>query len=365
MHTHFQAATMLQKKLDELPDYRMYYLYGKWRNIANAADFSFGRFPYFVGVGNGTLDGGMVTIRALENALRVTVYGGANVPYDLSIDNWGPIKNNFSLGGQILTTALHNARIGLSYMNRWRERDPYWAIRADSLLNPLAMLVTPDAAKEQYLSGDASYQWNDVGFYGRYDYDLNFKKTQRSQFGVRFNVSNDLSLSGEYIHRAPRLAYNSFFSVFSLSNVDEFEGGCDYVFLPAWRAFVRGAYVKYTDDTSLRYTVGLAHNYASVTYRGGNGYAGELNSVSVQGAYPFFDRMLIPNAGISFISYKLNDADKQEDALAGTLGATVRPAQFVSVDLQVQWLRNKIVESDVRFFGKLNVWFSERLTIFE
>lgn len=365
LHTHFQAATMLQTKLDELPDYRMYYLYGKWRDIGGALDFSFGRLPYFAGVGTGTLDGVLTTVRALDNTLRLTVYGGANVPYDLSVGNWGPLRNNFTLGGQIVTSALTNAKIGVSYMDRRRERDPYWATRLDSLLNPFAILIIPEAAKEQYVSGDASYQWDRVRLYGRYDYDLNYEKTQRGQIGLSVQASDKLSFSGEYIHRAPRLAYNSFFSVFNVSDVDEFEAGCDYVFHPAWRGFVRGAYVKYTDDNSLRYTAGIVHNYVGLTFRGGSGYAGELTSLSLQGAYPLLEKMLIPNAGISFVSYKLNDADTKEDALAGSLGATVRPAQFVSVDLQVQWLKNKVVENDVRFFGRLNLWFSERLTIFE
>ena len=364
-HAHAQGAATLQHTLDELPDYRLYYLYARWRNIADAVDVSIGRVPYFVGVGVGTMDGMLTTVRFAENKARFTVYGGANLRNDITIEKWGPFKNNFTVGGQFLTTAIERTRLGISYMNRQRERPGYPTIRPDTLGNGVPFYVDAILAKEQYVSGDAAYEISDMKVYGRYDFNLESEKTQRGQLGVRYNATPDLTLTGDFIHRAPRVLFNSFFAVFNTSSVNEFEAGADYRFCPTIRAFVRGAYVKYTDDKTFRYTVGMAHNYFSASYRGNSGYAGELNALSLQGAYPLFDNMLTPTAGLTLSWYKLNDTAENESATAAVLGAIVRPLRCLSFDVQGQWLHNKIADRDVRLFAKLSYWFSERLTIFD
>lgn len=361
IHTHFQVSGMLQKTLDELPAYRFYYAYAQWKNILNTADLSLGRLPYFAGVGFGTIDGALVRLRLAENRYVVTAYGGQTTPIEYELNNWKRLKNNFTVGGQVLVHAVDNARIGVSYVNRHRERTGYWATRADSLFNPVQVFITPDVAQEQYVSGDVSYRFGSSRVYGRYDHDLNFKKMQRGQVGVRVGIADDWSLSGEYNHREPRVLYNSFFSLFDLKAVDEFELGADYMLFPQIRAFGRGAYVKYSGDKSFRYTVGLAHRYASFSFRGSNGYAGEQENASIQAAYPLFDNLFMPSLGLAYITYKLDDQAKREEGIAATLGATVRPMPQLSFDVQGQWLRNKIVQNDVRLFGKVNFWFTTQL----
>lgn len=361
IHTHFQVSGMLQKKLDERPDYRFYYLYGRWRNIFNTAELTFGRLPYFAGVGNGTLDGGLLTLRFAENKFKFIAYGGQTTSLNYELRDWKKLKNNFTIGGQVLVSAIENARIGISYVNRHRERTGYWASRADSLFNPIQVFIIPDIAQEQYVSGDVSYRFGDSRVYGRYDYDLNFKKMQRGQLGIRLGLFDDLSVSGDFIRREPRVLYNSFFSMFDLKAVDEFELGADYILFPEVRVFARGAYVKYSGDKSFRYTLGVVHRYVSFSYRGSNGYAGEQDNASIQATYPLFDNMFMPSVGLAYITYKLDEHAKREEGVAATLGATLRPMPQLSFDVQGQWLQNKIVQNDVRVFGKVNFWFTTQL----
>jgi hypothetical protein len=47
------------------------------------------------------------------------------------------------------------------------------------------------------------------------------------------------------------------------------------------------------------------------------------------------------------------------------VGATYRPLPVLSIDLQLQDVSNKVLDSDIRFFGKVNFWFAERMSIFE
>lgn len=365
LHTHVQGATALQRTLDEVPDIRFFYLYGRWRNIANAIDVSFGRQSFFVGVGVGSIDGLLTNIRLDDGKLRFTAYGGANVPDDIALKGWKPLKNNFTVGGQLITTVISDARIGISYINRHRERPAYWTTRPDSLFNPLALYVAPEPAKEQYLSADVSYRLARLSAYGRYDYDMNAERTQRAQLGVRVAARDDVILTGDFIHRAPRVPVGSFFSLFAGSTVNEFEAGADHLVFPSVRMFVRGAYVSYDDDESVRYTFGVAYDFASATFRGTTGYAGELASISIQGTYPLLDRTLNPTLGFSYASYRFKGSDDRTEAYAAIAGAIVRPVHTLSFDVQVQWLRNKIVDNDVRLFGKVNYWFSERLHLFD
>lgn len=359
LHGNFQGAAMLQHKLDELPDYRLYYGYAQWKNIGNVADVSLGRLPFFVGVGSGTIDGALTRFRVAEDKLRVTVYGGANTPLDLTVKQWGPVRKDFTLGGQVLSS-LENLRLGLSYMNRQRGRPGYW-----TTLRPDTVYVDPNETKEQYASGDASYSLTDASFHARYDYNVDYGKTQRAQMEIRYYPTESWAVSANYIHRAPRLPFNSFFAVFNVPTSDEVEGGVDYTLESRIRLFVRGAFVQYVDDRSFRYTLGIANDYASASYRGSTGYAGELNAVSLQGAYPLCDRMLIPNVGVSYTSYKLNAADNTENTLAAVLGVTARPMQLLSFDIQGQWLKNKVYKNDLRLYAGLNLWFTEQLHFFE
>jgi hypothetical protein len=365
IHTHMQVAATLEKTLGEEPDFRTYYLYAKVKDIGGALDLSLGRVPYYAGVGNGLVDGGLATFRFANNAHRVALYGGARVPEPLTLNGWDALDRNFVLGGQFVTTALEHARIGISYINRQRERTPYYTVRPDSLFNPVNTYITPAALKEQLLGGDVSYDFSKVRLYGRYDYDLNLSQTQRAQLGARADLNREWSLSGDFIYREPQIAMNSFFSLFETSAVQEIEAGADYRFVPAWRAFLRGAYVGYDGESSFRYTVGVAQTYASLMYRGNSGYAGELSSIMVQGSYPLLEHMLIPNASLSFVSYKLNEQASQEDALAFAVGTTVRPFQVLAFDVQVQVLTNEVVKNDVRFLGKLNYWFAENFSASE
>lgn len=365
LHTHFQAASELKRQLDELPDYRLYYLYLQQKGIAGFADLSLGRLPYFAGVGTGTVDGAQTTLRFVDNTVKLTAYGGVNVPVDMTVKGYGSVDNNFVVGGQLVSTVLPDMRASLSYMNRRRERMSYWTTRPDPTAEALPMLIAPPPQEEEYAGIDVSYKFNEMRFYGRYDHDLNLKKTQRGQAGVRYTFSPTLFATADFLFRNPRVPYNSIFSVFEYKSITEYEGGVDYFVTPIFRAFVRGAYVQYSGDGSFRYTAGIGNENLELRYRGNTGYAGELSTVTLQGAYPLLENRLVPNASFTYTRYRLDKNVGAESAVAAALGTTLRFIQAVSVDLQGQWVNNIVYKSDFRFFGKINFWFSERLNLLD
>ena len=362
-HTQIEGAATLDSTFSKSTDLRAYYLYAKWRNICNAVDLSVGRQPYFAGAGFGTMDGLLAKAR-FGSTMQLTLYGGLPVKSDLSFDRKAQLKNSSLFGAQALITSIKNARLGLSFTNRQRLMDGFQTTRLDQQFNPVEYFVAPELDHMQIGSADVAYKISLLNIYGRFDYEFLTKKTLRGQFGLSSNVNEKLSLSAEMIYRAPHIPLNSFWSVFEISNNTEIEGGADYLFSPSLRAFLRGAFISYDDESSFRYTAGVATNNASLSYRGNSGYAGELQSITIQGMYPFFDNMISPVLAFNYSSYKLNKSETESTSnYTAIFGATFRPMKLLSLDVQGQWLHNKILNRDVRFFARLNVWFSEQLNL--
>jgi hypothetical protein len=120
----------------------------------------------------------------------------------------------------------------------------------------------------------------------------------------------------------------------------------------------------YDTDESNRWTLGLNSGFGSLSYSGGDGYAGQLQSVTLQAAYPLADRRIIPKAAVNYASYRLSADDDRQDALSLALGATFRPTQPVSIDVQGQMLTNRYYSNDFRLHLRFTYWFAEQLTLF-
>jgi hypothetical protein len=366
VHTYLQGAMNASTPTGDLGYVRLFNLYVRWADIFKVADLSVGRQSVFAGVGNGTIDGAQAKVHLFRDKLAITAYGGATVAPELG---WArtSLKDNYLVGGQVLARPLSSMRVGLSYMNRHEERDPYWTTRVrDTLFTALPYKIENASDKDQYGSADVSYNCGSrLSLYGRYDYDLNVKQTSRLQFDARYGLTSDLQVTGFFIHRVPRIDYSSIFWVFPLTTVDEIEGGLEYTLCEYVRAYGRFANVSYTDEKSHRWTLGINANYVSFSYAGSDGYAGQLQSFNAQGVYPFFDNTVMPSVGFSLVSYRLSPQESERDlAWALALGSTFRPSKTFSFDVQWQLLHNKVMEKDGRIMVKLNYWFAERLPFF-
>lgn len=341
-------------------------LFLKWKNIGSVADMSIGRIPFFAGVGNGIVDGALLRIKGMDEKITFVGYGGGNIRSDLVTWGFDGLEKNFLVGGQLIGVVTSHTRLGVSYINRNMRREDYQAIRPDSLFNPISIPVSPPSRAEQVVGFDARYSDNSfLTAYGRYDYDLNSKHSLRAQLSTRFEATNDLTFTGDYIYREPRIPFNSIFTIFPTSPVREYEGGAEYSVNSSIRLSGRFAYLHYTGDVGRRLTMGVATDYGTVQYSGANGYAGQLSSWSTQLMYPVSNRMIVPSIGFSFATYRQLEGEKRQGIFSGSIGVVVRPTIIFSVDIQVQWLRNPVTENDVRFFGKINYWFTHNLNLFK
>jgi hypothetical protein len=365
LQTYLGGATNFNDPFANESVFRVYNAFLRWKNIGNAVDLNVGRVPVFAGVGNGIVDGGLVRARLLNNDLTLVAYGGVNVRTNVNETNLIDLNDHLFVGGQIAGNLTRDFRLGVSYLKRNAKRDAYTALRSDSLTT-FSVLVTPDVRAEQIFGIDARYAGMEkITAYGRYDYDMYSKRSLRTQLSGRVTATEDVSLTLDYIYREPRIFYNSIFTVFPINPVSEYEGGVEYTILTSLRANAKLAYVQYKDDNAKRYTVGVHADYGGLTYSGTSGYVGELNSIDAQAMYPMFDRTLIPTLGISYASYRHVSDGEQQNIFAASLGGVVRPIPAYSIDLQLQWLQNPILSSDVRLFGKINYWFHESFNFFD
>jgi hypothetical protein len=340
-------------------------MYLRWANIGKALDLALGRQAVFGGVGYGTIDGLRAKLRLFNSLLTVSAYGGATPEEDYRGVSKSA-KDNLSLGGHITTSVIPNTQVGLSYMNRRSQRDPYWTTRMrDTSFTPVPYQVTFEPESEELIGGDVYYTLTGViSAYGRYDHDLANNRVSRGQLGMRVLITPQLGLTLESITRTPRISYNSIFTAFVPNSTQEIEAGLEYEVLPRLRAYGRVASIQVTDDQGTRWTVGVNTGYGSLSYTGSSGYVGALQSFALFGNYPLLENRLIPQAGIAFSSYRMSEQDDRATAFAFVLGGTWRPVRSFSVDLQGQWLTNEIYARDLRGMLKLNYWFAERLSLF-
>jgi len=335
---------------------RVYNAFLRWNNLAGVADVNVGRIPVFAGVGIGTVDGLMFEGKTLQKKLTFKGFGGMNVNSALQTKDNGKLRDNFSAGGQIAGWLTAKLRAGISYLNRQHS--------ADSFYNPYTLLVNPPLRREHLLGFDILYDESTFGsIYGRLDYDFLHKRALRGEINVRADVMENLSVTGTVIHREPRVFYRTIFSRLNSESVREYEGGLEYELCPWASTFGRFAVVQYDDDDGKRLTAGVSTKYGSITAAWTDGAVGSLASISVDGIYPIAGRVVVPTAGFSYSAYEYpGPSSQQEDAVSGILGLVVRPMQMLSVDLQIQWLNNRIYSHDVRAFGKMSYWFSHTFT---
>ncbi len=364
-HTYMQGFNDFTGPLKNEGTVRFYDFYLKYSDLLDKIDLSLGRQTIFAGVGNGTIDGGVASIRLLDSRLKVLGYYGSLPSPEQKLEMIGDQKNNSMLGAQVIGTPTEYARVSLSYMHENLKPETYWAKRAyDSTYNVHDVEITPLATAEEYVSGDVNIEYNIVSAYARSDYDMILDRLSRIQLFTRVKVTEPLSLTGEYIHREPRLSYNSIFWVFAYNTISEYELGAEYAICKDCQVFGKFGSVSYGDDNSNRITLGGSTKYTSVSFSWNTGYGGELAAFSVNAGYPLMNNKLTPTVMVGYAHYKLSSDAPTLDALSGALGVVYRPVPVFSLDTQAQWIKNKIYSNDVRLFVRGSYYFGERLNIF-
>ena len=360
--TNLQVSNDFAASIGTDPELRLSSLVFKARRIADLVDVSVGRQFVFAGVGNGIIDGADLKFSFLQGKLGAQVYGGYNVVETRTL-NWKKnLADNSLAGFQVTGSPIDNLLVGASYTNRRRSPDAFTVVRLDSLFNPYQVVLYSTPYEEEYASIDANYDvTTTINVYGRGDYDVNLERVSRAELNARVAVTPALAVTADILHREARLAYNSIFAVFNANSTQEVEGGVEYAFSPSFRTYARYGYVDYRDDNSQRLTIGGTYEFLSASFTRNIGFAGELNGIAIQAAYPLKDRVFVPMCAVGYGSYKISPDAETNNVFNGTLGLTYRPVPALSADIQAMYMQNRLYSNDTRIFLKVNYWFSTRL----
>jgi len=365
-HTYLQGFNEFIGPLKNKPETRFYDFYLKYAKLFDLIDASVGRVPVFAGVGNGIVDGGIVSARFLDTHLKVLGYGGALPETNEKFELIGDTKHNNMFGGQITASPSDYVTASVSYMRKNIQPDAYWAMRAyDSTYTLQNVEITPMMTAEECLSGDVNLDYYRISGYARYDRDLLQKQMSRVQLFVRLKLTEPLSVTGEYLQRAPLLSYNSIFWVFAYSTLSEYDAGVEYALNKDVQVYGKYGFVSYGGgDQTSRVTLGSNTKYISANLAWNTGFGGQLAAVSANAGYPLFNNMLTPMLIASYAQYKLSNDAPLSNALSVGAGTVYRPLRELSFDAQVQWITNTIYNKDVRVFLRASYFFSHQLNLF-
>lgn len=336
---------------------RVYNLYFEARKLFGVATVKLGRQPVITTVAGGIFDG--ISVNAGYKMFTLDAYYGGNVPeyqkFEIT-DSW---KDDYLLGGELKAQIIPELLIGVGgFVKNFKPRS-YNATRLDEAFNPISVLITEKSNQYKFLQGRFSYDHGSAfQFNGRYEYDLNYMKTSRIEFDGISSPVKKWHFNVYFNYLAPRIRYNSIFSVFDYANTTEIEIGAGYDLTKHITLNGRVGVVSYQGDNASRFTVSANTSYGSLSYRKSLGYAGEQDNISLYLAKSLFDGLITPSAGIAYTSYKLSKDAETNNLTTVMAGLNIRAIRWLSFDLQAQYLNNKIYKNDLRMFFKANYWFN-------
>ncbi|HEY7752100.1 MAG TPA: hypothetical protein VH917_07385 [Ignavibacteriaceae bacterium] len=357
LRSYLNLETDIAEDLVYDPRLRFYNLYLDVNNLWDIVFVKLGRQPLFNSIGGGVFDGG--TLGFDYKGFRVLGYYGGNVPAYQKLEFTDDLSNDYVAGGELTVNALTDWRFAAKYINKNFLNPAYNTVRLDPDLNPIDVLIENNSNKYEFASAEISYSKPKLlRIDSRYQYDMTFETTSKVELSGRYEQVENLGVNLYYNYREPRIRYNSIFSVFDFGNTWEIEGGLDYRIQNKYTISGKFANVSFKDESSQRVTIGLNSPIGGITVRRNFGYAGELDVVSLYGAHTFLEGLITPNFGFSFTRYKQTESAPVNELVSLMAGTNIRPWRTFSVDLQGQYLNNKIYSNDLRLFLKLNYWFN-------
>ncbi len=334
------------------PVFRLYNSYLQWHDKKNLLQrIRLGRQRLYSGVAYGTIDGVDLTLR-LGRRFKVGGFAGllALPGNDVDIADW---DDRHALGLRVSARDLLGTRVLVSFMQRNR--------RPLSYTSPgrfTQRILSYQSLEQRLIGVDLQRQFSRrVGFYGRFDYDLEQERLRRGQVELKYSANTRLEVALEFFHRAPLLAANSIFTVFELNTTQDVAVRANYRFTGNW--FVNGnvGFSQYDGDETVRFGAGLGSKYGSFGYNFRRGYGGQNSGAYAALSYPLTQKLgVVANTGLS--RYRLFDEDADSNtSLTGSVGINYRFKQHCSFNVLGQGIRNRFLDNDFRVLVKANYWF--------
>jgi hypothetical protein len=369
-NTLLQTEEDVINRIDGGFNYRFYNLYVKGTNLFNRLDAKLGRQYIFGGVGKGAVDGLYLKFKAGKNKeYQVSGYGGGLTPLDYSFKNYPSLKYNFMFGGQFNYFGVRDLEASVSYSNKHNKPDPYYGLRLDSLFNTQQVWIDIDPISQQYAGFDFNYTYKlKHSIYGKAYYDINLRRLYRAELNARVRVIDNLNVNAGYIYHQPQISYNTIFWVFESKPNQEIEGGVDYTLKNGMNLYATVSNVMYTneDDTlknnSLRFIIGFNNPAYGLSYIKYTGYSGESDGLTGYFSRELVKDKLSGSVSLSYSNYSLDEFSTDKvNSLSGLISFTYRPVPQFSVDIEGQFIKNRIYKYDSRFLLGISYWMFKKL----
>lgn len=345
--------------------YRFYNAYIKGSNLFNILDVKLGRQYVSQGVGRGTMDGLNFKLKlGKDKQYQLSGFGGALTPLVYDFDNYPKLKDSYAFGGMFSYYGVKNLMLGVSYFNKNRKPDSYYATRLDSMFNTQTVLVESDSKANQLIGLDIAYSHQKYDFYGKAYVDINTQRFYRGEFNGSYRLPENIKVSAGYQYREPLISYNTIFWVFTQSSNQEIYVNVDYLWKKTFNFYAGVSDVLYKDDHSLKIQAGFSHPSFGLSFVKYTGYAGESDGVYGYFNYELIWSKLSLTSGLNYSRYKLDSyatQDDRVDSFSGILGIVYRPHPRFTVDLQGQFLNNRIYKSDTRMLLGVTYWLFSKL----
>ena len=223
--TSLRTSLDLLHRAENDPSTRLQYAHFRW--AGERLTLTVGRQFVAAGVGIGTLDGGLASLRFRDYA-TVDVYGGTLAPLGRSkvFAGW---DDGHMMGVHVVSSRVPRTTVGASFYRRTRRVTPYLSaagagypdsIWVDRVLRNGTFEVRPNALEQQMLGLDVRHALEAWSLYGRLDLSATARlRVRRGETSLRYS-DDRVTLSGEYLYRTPWTPANSIFPPTNTSTDD-------------------------------------------------------------------------------------------------------------------------------------------------
>lgn len=380
VHAYARGWYDLSAKTNENPDYRIYSLYARWHNGADAKhriDTRVGRQQILTGLRSPIVD----ALRAdysYGDFVTVMGYFGALAPPDGRSEVLKPYQRR-AFGGKISTSRFLQTNASVSYYDKSREAESYYR---ENIVTPENLVRYP-RIKERYVGFDLHRSFaRKVNWFAHAEYNALEKQVQVASTDIQFRPTSDWFAAVEFVSRKPNLVYKSFFTAFDdLKDNQEVWLRLRYRINHLWSVNGDVANVMYSGKDAQRWSFGLGFWRTSLTYMRRSGYGGTMNALSCAATYPV-NRAVSAFGSVSYVMYKLDDfsiedpfsiarglTEKTNTSFTAVGRVSYEMFKSFNVDAEMQILSQNIKTStlyagnkqDVRFFLRANYWIFSKI----
>ncbi len=334
LSTSFRALTDANQTLGNDQRFKAYSLNLKiadllWRRI----DISVGRQFLHPGTVLGALDGLSVDVKVLKN-LSLQLYGGSEGHFDRALKTYD-IDDSFVAGGLVHVKKLFDSNLQLLYLQKNNQSDIYWQLAGLNIdNNSLAH----------------------TSFRLQSHYDLQNERMHRLLFSARRDWSERILTTVEYRSQYPQIYANSFFTIFQPEAYRQYRVAGAVEFLPSYYIEAEARLIKIESENANRLFLSLYNEDGSIGFFYENGYLGDQVGLAFDYAYQILPK-LIASLYIDYSKYRTEEIYEFENQMGNAARLSYRINRHWMVDLEYQWLTNRIKKNDSRVLNHISfIW---------